>query len=171
MRLGIGTTGSFLYRNRANTSYPYDIGDLITIKTSTSSWWPNQFYYFYYDMIFQKKCNIPESYNCVSVGNCQDPGDGSGQYTSLSQCVTSCISTNISELSKEINVYPNPANNFINLDGAIDEAVIYNIFGKRILSSKNSKIDISQLSEGIYFVKTIIEHKNIITQFVVSKDN
>ena len=29
MRLGIGTTGSFLYRNRANTSYPYDIGDLI----------------------------------------------------------------------------------------------------------------------------------------------
>ena len=36
MRLGIGTTGSFLYRNRANTSYPYDIGDLITIKTSTS---------------------------------------------------------------------------------------------------------------------------------------
>ena len=31
MRLGIGTTGSFLYRNRANTSYPYDIGDLITI--------------------------------------------------------------------------------------------------------------------------------------------
>ena len=46
------------------------------------------------------------------------------------------MSTNISELSKDINVYPNPANNFINLDGAIDEAVIYNIFGKRILSSK-----------------------------------
>ena len=59
-------------------------------------------------MIFQKKCNIPESYNCVSVGNCQDPGDGSGQYTSLSQCVTSCVSTNIDEFKEDINVYPNP---------------------------------------------------------------
>ena len=37
MRLGIGTNSSFLYRNRANTSYPYEIGNLITIKTSTSS--------------------------------------------------------------------------------------------------------------------------------------
>ena len=37
MRLGIGTNGPFLYRNRANTSYPYEIGNLVTIKNSTSS--------------------------------------------------------------------------------------------------------------------------------------
>ena len=170
MRLGIGTTGSFLYRNRANTSYPYDIGDLITIKTSTSAWWPNQFYYFYYDMIFQKKCNIPESYNCVSVGNCQDPGDGSGQYTSLSQCVTSCVSTNIDELNEEINVYPNPANNFINFDGTFDEATIYNIFGNKIISSTKTQIDISQLSNGIYFIKIRDNDRYVIREFVITKN-
>ena len=32
-------------------------------------------------------------------------------------CVTSCVSTNIDEFKEDINVYPNPANNFINLDG------------------------------------------------------
>ena len=31
-------------------------------------------------MVFQKNCVIPETYNCISEGDCQDPGDGSGQY-------------------------------------------------------------------------------------------
>jgi len=121
-------------------------------------------------MIFQKKCNIPESYNCVSVGNCQDPGDGSGQYTSLSQCVTSCVSTNIDELSDEINVYPNPANNFINLDGTFDDAVIYNIFGKKIISSTKNQIDISQLSGGIYFIKVRVNDSQLTREFVITKN-
>ena len=159
----------FLYRNRQHI-HPYDIGDLITIKTSTSAWWPNQFYYFYYDMIFQKKCNIPESYNCVSVGNCQDPGDGSGQYTSLSQCVTSCVSTNIDEFKEDINVYPNPANNFINLDGDFDQAVIYNIFGKNYFFNK-TQIDISQLRNGLYFIKIRVNDRHVIREFVITKIN
>ena len=89
---------SFLYRNRANTSYPYQIGNLITIKTSTSTWWPNQFYYFYYDMIFQKNCIFAETFNCISEGDCQDPGDGTGQYFSLGDCLNSCVSTSIDQV-------------------------------------------------------------------------
>jgi len=104
MRLGIGTNGSFLYRNRANTSYPYEIGNLVTIKTSTSSWWPNQFYYFYYDMVFQKNCIIPETYNCTSEGNCLNPGDGSGQYLSLADCLNSCVSTNDNQVFQELQL-------------------------------------------------------------------
>jgi hypothetical protein len=32
----------------------------------------------------------PPSWNCVSPGNCQDPGDGSGTYPSLAACNTAC---------------------------------------------------------------------------------
>ncbi|MDG1718804.1 MAG: T9SS type A sorting domain-containing protein, partial [Flavobacteriales bacterium] len=32
----------------------------------------------------------PESYNCVAPGDCQDPGDGSGNYWSYSSCMTAC---------------------------------------------------------------------------------
>ncbi len=32
-----------------------------------------------------------ESWDCTNPGNCQDPGNGSGQYTTLSDCQTACI--------------------------------------------------------------------------------
>ena len=137
MRLGIGTNSSFLYRNRANTSYPYQIGNLITIKTSTSTWWPNQFYYFYYDMIFQKNCIFPETFNCISEGDCQDPGDGTGQYFSLGDCLNSCVSTSIDQvleskkLLKIIDIFGREVNDKQNItlfyiynDGTVEKKLI-----------------------------------------------
>lgn len=35
-------------------------------------------------------CNPPVTYDCVN-GTCVDPGDGSGQYSTLSQCQNSCF--------------------------------------------------------------------------------
>ena len=32
----------------------------------------------------------PASWNCISPGNCQDPGDGTGTYTTLTACNTAC---------------------------------------------------------------------------------
>ncbi len=60
-------------------------------------------------------------------------------------------------------------NNFINLGGTFDEAVIYNIFGKRIISSTKTQIDISQLSNGIYFIRTRVNDRHVIREFVITE--
>ncbi|WP_179020656.1 T9SS type A sorting domain-containing protein [Winogradskyella forsetii] len=60
--------------------------------------------------------------------------------------------------------YPNPANNYIRLSASktIDKIEIYSVLGKKVLQKNNlsteSEVNISQLSKGVYVVKTYIEN-------------
>jgi hypothetical protein len=38
-------------------------------------------------------CTAPASWNCVSPGDCQDPGNGSGWYWDLQDCLNDCQAT------------------------------------------------------------------------------
>ncbi len=60
--------------------------------------------------------------------------------------------------SSKVNLSPNPTNGFINIltSEKISSIEIYNIIGKRVLSVsnfQNNKIDISNLSKGMYMMK------------------
>ncbi len=81
-------------------------------------------------------------------------------------CNGVCETTEIEKYKKEVlYIYPNPSEDIINIEienknnATID---IYNVSGRMIynkaLNSKADKIDISGLSEGIYFVK--VRQKN-----------
>ena len=52
--------------------------------------------------------------------------------------------------SNTLTVYPNPANDFINVDKTVK---IYDLCGKLVMKG-SGKIDISTLPEGMYFVKS-----------------
>jgi hypothetical protein len=68
-------------------------------------------------------------------------------------------------IKPEFELYPNPANDFIYIFNQIGNIEIYNIFGVKIrdgITGNNSKIDISLLDKGIYFVK----NGNKIIKFV-----
>ena len=77
--------------------------------------------------------------------------------------------------SKEFNVYPNPANSYIVVEGNnIQEVEIYNMMGTRVLYSNmenasSSAIDINNLSSGIYLVRTIDSDNNILTKKFIKK--
>ncbi|MCK9254589.1 MAG: T9SS type A sorting domain-containing protein [Bacteroidales bacterium] len=76
--------------------------------------------------------------------------------------------TNIFEENfAEFQIYPNPANNFINIESFSNNDIvqIFDFTGKLLLStaSKN-QIDISDLSSGIYIVKLISNFVNYKTQ-------
>ena len=56
------------------------------------------------------------------------------------------------------NVYPNPANNFVNISGEQGVYAVYNINGAELLRFNNNgatKLDISTLNPGLYFIKSI----------------
>jgi hypothetical protein len=54
---------------------------------------------------------------------------------------------------EQINIYPNPADDFINIDKPFQKIEIIDINGKIVVLSSNQNIDISTLKKGIYFAK------------------
>ena len=98
MQLGVapGALQTYgLYRNNAGASYPYDIASALNITSSSASTAPYSYYYFYYDIEVETPCQGTgtgtASWDCDGQGNCFDPGTGNGQYASLNQCQSSCI--------------------------------------------------------------------------------
>lgn len=64
---------------------------------------------------------------------------------------------NTSYLLKNIEVFPNPINDILTIKTSknisINKTFIYSSLGKEILKSNKNKINLSQLSTGIYFIK------------------
>lgn len=84
------------------------------------------------------------------------------------------IDNNKNIVDKTKLVYPNPANQILNIDGYNGYTVaIYNIYGQLVLKTENKKhqntLDISALQHGIYLVKlTKNTHFNVV-KIIVNK--
>jgi hypothetical protein len=80
---------------------------------------------------------------------------------------------NVENISDNIDIYPNPANDFIFIRNSenIKSISISDISGKIISENeyKNSNeisIDISKMAKGIYFIK-LTDNKNIFTKKII----
>jgi choice-of-anchor B domain-containing protein len=96
MQLGISNGNTGLYRNDDDADYPYDIGSIMSIHGSSAS--TTEYYYFFYNIEVEVPCQELLwyiSWDCDGNGNCFDPGDGSGQYSLLTQCELNCLNTTI----------------------------------------------------------------------------
>jgi len=92
---------------------------------------------------------------------------------SISGTITYCTITDVEKKLVETDnkIYPNPTTGLLNVE--VEDGLtidIYNVLGEIILTTKNSRIDISTYQDGIYFVlikddngETII-HEKIIKQ-------
>ncbi|MFK8060432.1 MAG: ELWxxDGT repeat protein [Polaribacter sp.] len=62
---------------------------------------------------------------------------------------------------KDVKVFPNPVSNFLTIEitKEFDFIEVYNSIGKRVLKTKERKIDFSSYTSGIYFLKIIADHK------------
>ena len=64
------------------------------------------------------------------------------------------LSTNEMLQNTAFNLYPNPANGMISVNGeGFEKAEIYNIAGQKVMESSNAQIDVKALQAGIYMVK------------------
>ena len=77
-------------------------------------------------------------------------------------------------LLNSINIYPNPANETINITNAEKSNIsIYNLLGEVVLkaksSSANATINVSKLSEGTYIIKVIGKERVVAKKLVIKK--
>lgn len=73
--------------------------------------------------------------------------------------------------TKEFDIVPNPASSaiYIQSDGEIENVVIFNAIGEAVAESGESKIDVSTLPTGIYFVKATIDGETAVKNLVVTR--
>lgn len=70
----------------------------------------------------------------------------------------------ISSVSENIvEVYPNPTNEIINIDIESPTKIeLFNIFGDKLLEDYNTKLNISHLSRGTYYIRFLSQTKMVV---------
>lgn len=68
----------------------------------------------------------------------------------------------------KIEVYPNPMNKTLHIDGDVQYVTIFNAVGQQVLFVENkNEIDVESLSEGLYFVKISDNSGNSVVKKIV----
>ena len=80
-------------------------------------------------------------------------------------------SQNFSQNNLEVKLYPNPVNDVLNIETALElqSVEIYNIQGQKVLSSNQKEINVSDLASGMYMVRIQDTDNNIATKKIVIK--
>ena len=73
--------------------------------------------------------------------------------------------------TKEFTIMPNPASTeiYIISEGEVEDVMIFNAIGDEVARADESKVDISSLPTGIYFVKATIDGESVVKKLVVTK--
>ena len=70
-----------------------------------------------------------------------------------------------------VSIFPNPANDYVNIEGNITYYQIFDIIGNVIATndmSENVKtINVSDYTPGIYFVRCMTQNGGIITKKII----
>ena len=115
--------------------------------------------------------------NYITIGETKssygDINNSYGDYGASDIVIAKFNNQNYTEITKtkekHINIYPNPASNYINIDiDNINEIQIIDMCGKTVLieNSVDKTIDVSKLNSGLYTIKIIAE-KNIYSNKII----
>ncbi len=81
-------------------------------------------------------------------------------------------STNVKQIEKNSpQIYPNPANTTLNIDGNYNNISIYNNTGKLVYTAKvvSNVVDLSQVENGVYIVMLKSDNKFFTSKLVIIK--
>ena len=182
-QLGVSSSNSGLFRNNANVDYPYDIATALTITSSSANTSPNDYYYFYYNLEVEVVCDdlTSLSWECNPDGDCFNPGDGTGEYFTLSECESECVNVSINEKTiSDFVFYPNPVKDQISVEFSSNviqslDVKIFDFIGREIyfeyLNNFNGnykrKVDLSNYKKGIYFIQISSDEGVLNRKFII----
>ncbi len=163
-QLGVAMGSSpALFRNNSGAQYPYNNG-VVNITSSSASSAPLDYYYFFYDWEVQELCKFSR----IPVTAVYDPN---------------CTATSIQDYSKSVslNLIPNPTKDelTINLEllYATQSAIAITNINGQVVKEVNSgilsqgstsfRVDVTSLTQGIYFVSFRSDQINKVTKLVI----
>ena len=79
---------------------------------------------------------------------------------------------NVNELENTLKVYPNPANDVLNVEGVMTSIEVYNTVGQRLMlqeTNGNTQIDLSGFGNGMYFLRVYNNGEVAVRKFSVNR--
>ena len=77
---------------------------------------------------------------------------------------------NLENNADEFALYPNPAQNVLNIEGIFESIEIYDVFGKLVFASdEKSEINIAGLANGSYYVNILTSNAVIKKKVTVAR--
>jgi len=167
--------------NNPNPSYTYTLGSNGQVSftnttagniTTTYSWtvydYTNHNTWAYNQQVTPPSFTVSPNDTLLVTLSMQNTFYGCSDYGISSVSDTIHIPPSITDIksfskNKTVNIFPNPAKDFIYIESnEALEVKLYDLLGNEILTTKENEINISNLSEGIYFI-----HVNNYTQKVI----
>ncbi|MBT4881888.1 MAG: T9SS type A sorting domain-containing protein [Flavobacteriales bacterium] len=138
---------------------------LATVPAQTTAFWPNASQWVDNTVDLSAYDNAPDvmiAFEGISAyGNSLFIDD-------VNTSIASSAATN--NIFSKLSIYPNPAKDILIIEGTYTSATIYDVFGKLVLTTNAQKtIDVSALSNGVYFVNIISENKLTVKKITVAK--
>lgn len=98
-----------------------------------------------------------------------EANDGGTENATYSQTFTVTINEILSTNQHSVKIYPNPAVEFLMVEGRLDSPVkLFDINGRSIKTGEiNEKIDISDLRNGTYFLQFVDQNGSLKTEKIV----
>ncbi|HKR03528.1 MAG TPA: FG-GAP-like repeat-containing protein [Bacteroidia bacterium] len=155
----LGTITPRLQRSSQNVNYPYQFSNLLSITGSNQG---AGYYYYFYDWEVEEAPTV-----CVS------------DRVPVDAVILPVGISSISGNSSGLNIYPNPANDFLyiklpkSFSGSL-QLSIADLTGRIVLersfagsSSDNLKVNLEDLAKGAYLVKVITEKDKVVQRIIV----
>jgi hypothetical protein len=105
-------------------------------------------------------CNYGNGYYYIKDANGNRIIEGDGEYGSMASHLISIKgnTTSVDAVSQEtLKVYPNPANDYLTVEGEMTSLEVYNAIGQRMLAKmvngNSTRINLSEFNNGIYFLR------------------
>ncbi len=105
-------------------------------------------------------CNYGNGYYYIKDANGNRIIEGDGEFGSMASHLISIKgnTTSVDAVSQEtLKVYPNPANDYLTVEGEMTSLEVYNAIGQRMLAKmvngNSTRINLSEFNNGIYFLR------------------
>ena len=120
-------------------------------------------------------CTYGNGYYYVKDANGNKIFEGDGEYGSMARHLFSIRSTMAVESVAEesLKVYPNPANDYLMVEGEMTSVEVYNAIGQRMMTKtvegNSTRISLSNFSNGIYFLRVSNNGEVMTRKFSVNR--
>lgn len=122
-------------------------------------------------------CNYGNGYYYVKDGNGHVifGGEGNGDFGALARHMFSITSTTaVGDVAEgALKIYPNPANDYLMVEGEMTYVEVYNTLGQCLFSKpvngSEIQISLSGMSDGIYFLRVSNAGEVVIRKFSVNR--
>lgn len=153
---GWNSTNTIIYRNSSGTNpYPYTDGSYLEVTA------PHP------DISGSNPYSHPAFFDIqIAVGNVCSRRS----VQAIDTCSNPVASLSLTELAVGISIFPNPTQNKLHVvsEYDINEIIVSDLFGRTLLVSESSTVDMSKFNDGIYYA-TIVCKEGVITKRVIKE--